>query len=66
MNILAVDDDSDHLALLQTLLRGWGHNVKTAACGEDALELLASFWGGLAYGQKLGRGIAFRLLQKKL
>ena len=30
------------------------------------LELLASFWGGLAYGQKLGRGIAFRLLRKKL
>jgi NADPH-dependent F420 reductase len=30
------------------------------------LEMLASFWGSLAYGQKLGRGIAFRLLQKKL
>src|SRR5579862_8787656 len=43
MNILAVDDDSDHLTLLQGLLRGWGHNVKTASCGEDALELLSSF-----------------------
>lgn len=28
------------------------------------LEVLASFWGNLAYGQKLGRGIAFRLLRK--
>jgi 8-hydroxy-5-deazaflavin:NADPH oxidoreductase len=31
-----------------------------------ALEVLASFWGSLAYGQKLGRGIAFRLLKKNL
>ena len=31
-----------------------------------ALEVLASFWGSLAYGQKLGRGIAFRLLRKNL
>jgi 8-hydroxy-5-deazaflavin:NADPH oxidoreductase len=30
------------------------------------LEVLASFWGSLAYGQKLGRGIAFRLLRKNL
>jgi DNA-binding NtrC family response regulator len=43
MNILAVDDDSDHLTFLQGLLRGWGHNVKTASCGEDALDLLSSF-----------------------
>lgn len=28
------------------------------------LEVLASFWGSLAYGQKLGRGIALRLLRK--
>lgn len=29
-----------------------------------ALEVLASLWGGLAYGQKMGRGIAFRLLRR--
>ena len=28
------------------------------------LELLASFWGNLAYGQKMGRGIAFRLMRR--
>jgi 8-hydroxy-5-deazaflavin:NADPH oxidoreductase len=31
-----------------------------------SLEVLASFWGSLAYAQKLGRGIAFRLLRKNL
>lgn len=30
----------------------------------QALEVLASFWGTLAYGQKLGRGIAFRLMRR--
>jgi hypothetical protein len=29
-----------------------------------ALEIIASFWGNLAYGQKLGRGIAFRLMRR--
>jgi 8-hydroxy-5-deazaflavin:NADPH oxidoreductase len=29
-----------------------------------ALEALASLWGGLAYGQQMGRGIAFRLLRR--
>ena len=29
-----------------------------------ALEVLASLWGGLAYGQQMGRGIAFRLLRR--
>ena len=28
------------------------------------LESLAAFWGALAYGQKMGRGIAFRLLRR--
>ena len=28
------------------------------------LEVLASLWGVLAYGQKLGRGIGFRLLRR--
>lgn len=27
------------------------------------LEILASFWGALAHGQKMGRAIAFRLLR---
>jgi len=30
-----------------------------------ALENLASFWGSLAYGQKMGREIGFRLLRRK-
>ena len=29
-----------------------------------ALEVLASLWGTLAYSQKMGRGIAFRLLKR--
>jgi len=29
-----------------------------------SLEILASLWGSLAYGQKLGRGIAFRLMRR--
>jgi len=29
-----------------------------------ALEVLASLWGGLAYGQKMGRGIALRLMRR--
>jgi predicted dinucleotide-binding enzyme len=29
-----------------------------------ALEILASFWGNLAYAQKMGRGIAFRLMRR--
>ncbi|HET9408583.1 MAG TPA: NADPH-dependent F420 reductase [Candidatus Sulfotelmatobacter sp.] len=29
-----------------------------------ALEILASLWGGLAYSQKMGRGIAFRLMRR--
>jgi predicted dinucleotide-binding enzyme len=28
------------------------------------LETLAAFWGALAYGQRMGRGIAFRLLRR--
>jgi 8-hydroxy-5-deazaflavin:NADPH oxidoreductase len=28
------------------------------------LEMLASFWGTLAYGQKMGREIGFRLLRR--
>ena len=30
----------------------------------QALEVLASFWGNLAYTQKMGRGIAFRLMRR--
>ena len=30
-----------------------------------ALEILASFWGSLAYGQKMGREIGFKLLRRK-
>ena len=29
-----------------------------------SLEILASLWGSLAYGQKMGRGIGFRLMRR--
>lgn len=30
----------------------------------QTLEILASFWGTLAYGRKLGRSIGFRLMRR--
>lgn len=54
--------------VVHDLARDLGFDPVDAGALKQAqmLEMLASLWGSLAYGQKLGRGIAFRLLQKKL
>jgi len=36
--ILIVDDDKAHLAMLQTILSGWGHGVEGVEDGGDAIE----------------------------
>jgi len=35
--LLIVDDDTGHLAMLQTLLKSWGYNVEAANDGREAL-----------------------------
>ena len=35
--VLVVDDDTGHLAMLQTLLKSWGYSVETANDGSEAL-----------------------------
>lgn len=41
-NILVVDDDFSHLAMLETVLRSWGYNPLPAAGGMEALNLCGS------------------------
>jgi DNA-binding NtrC family response regulator len=43
MRILLVDDDLDQITLLGDLVVGWGHQVRTAHDGAEALKLLPSF-----------------------
>lgn len=40
MNVLVVDDEQLVRWFLERALRKWGHEVTTAASGQDALELL--------------------------
>src|SRR4051794_1099460 len=41
-SILVVDDDLDVLDTVTTIIRGAGHRVAAASCGDDALDLLDS------------------------
>ncbi|MGX9366610.1 sigma-54-dependent transcriptional regulator [Desulfoplanes sp. PS50] len=40
-NILIVDDDSAHLTMLRTMLKGWGYDVDEAGDGSTAIEKVA-------------------------
>jgi DNA-binding NtrC family response regulator len=39
-NLILVDDDNDIMELFAEILRGRGHQVRTASSGEHALQLL--------------------------
>jgi len=41
MNILIVDDNTENLYFLESLLKGSGYNVKNALNGKEALKLLS-------------------------
>jgi predicted dinucleotide-binding enzyme len=59
-------DDAAAKGTAGQLARDLGFDpVDAGALGNSRfLEMLASFWGTLAYGQKLGREIGFRLLRR--
>jgi 8-hydroxy-5-deazaflavin:NADPH oxidoreductase len=59
-------DDSEAKETAAHLATDLGFEVVDAGPLANArfLEMLASFWGTLAYGQKLGRAIGFRLLPR--
>jgi 8-hydroxy-5-deazaflavin:NADPH oxidoreductase len=61
-------DHTEAKKIVHDLARDLGFDPIDAGGLKQAqtLEMLASFWGSLAYGQKLGRGIAFRLLRRNL
>jgi predicted dinucleotide-binding enzyme len=60
------DDDANTKKVVHGLAKDLGFDPVDAGglSQARALEMLASFWGALAYGQKMGRGIAFRLLRR--
>lgn len=59
-------DDANAKAIAAQLAGELGFDpVDAGALGNARhLEVLASFWGALAYGQKMGRGIGFSLLRR--
>jgi hypothetical protein len=59
-------DDKEAKKLVRALVSDLGFDPVDAGplSQSHALEILASLWGGLAYGQQMGRGIAFRLLRR--
>jgi len=59
-------DDADTKKVVHGLAKDLGFDPVDAGGLPQAhtLEILASLWGSLAYGQKMGRGIAFRLMRR--
>jgi 8-hydroxy-5-deazaflavin:NADPH oxidoreductase len=59
-------DDSGTNKVIGQLARDLGFDPVDAGPVSQAktLEILASFWGVLAYGQQMGRAIAFRRLSR--
>ena len=59
-------DDADAKKTVHTLVKDLGFDPVDAGglAQSHALEIIASLWGTLAYGQKMGRGIAFRLMRR--
>lgn len=59
-------DDADAKKTVHALVTDLGFDPVDAGglAQAHALEVLASLWGALAYGQKMGRGIAFRLMRR--
>ena len=58
-------DDATAKKLVHQLAQDLGFDAVDAGplAQAHALEVIASFWGNLAYGQKIGRGIALRLMR---
>lgn len=59
-------DDAADKKLVHALIEDLGFDAVDAGplAQSHALEVLASLWGGLAYGQRMGRSIAFRLMKR--
>ena len=59
-------DDADAKKAVHALVKDLGFDAVDAGglAQAHALEVLASLWGTLAYGQKMGRSIAFRLMRR--
>ena len=59
-------DDADAKKIVHQLVKDLGFDPVDAGGLSQcyALEILASLWGTLAYGQKMGRSIAFRLMRR--
>ncbi len=59
-------DDAKAKTVVRSLAQDLGFDPVDAGglAQSHALEILASLWGSLAYGQKMGRGIGFRLMRR--
>jgi NADPH-dependent F420 reductase len=61
-------DDAEAKKVVHSLAQDLGFDPVDAGGLSQAyaLEILASLWGSLAYTQKMGRGIAFRLMRRNI
>ena len=66
LTMLYAGDDAEAKRIARVLAADLGFEPQDAGPLTNAhlLEVLASMWGVLAYGQQLGRGIGFRLLHR--